>query len=327
MAWGLIISGFLQLGFIYFYAFYKKHKIYPKQYPKTKKQIKKFWKILLPAIFGSSIIQLNSWVDIIIASLIPNAVSYIYYSERLIQLPLAIIGISLSTALLPLLSQLIKKNDSKQAITLFNDSLTLSMFFAIPAVVGLFIFNQEIIITLFARGEFNFISVQSTAKMLQIYALAVPSFILIKILLTNFYSRGDTKTPLKISIISLILNLVLNLVLIQFYSFLGIAIATVISSWFNVLLSYIILHKKVYIYITKPHIIKLSKIIAISTLLGLILHVTSNKIGNFYSFSLTKQIIYLTSYIIATIISYFFLSNISKIYRLSEIKKMIKSSY
>ena len=113
LSYGLIIAGILQLSLIYYYARYKGYKLFPrhdKNYKSTK--YKKFWQILIPAIFASSIIQLNSWIDVIIASTIPNAISYIYYSERLTQLPLAIIGIAISTALLPTLTKMIQKKNN-----------------------------------------------------------------------------------------------------------------------------------------------------------------------------------------------------------------------
>lgn len=326
LSYGLLIGGIIQLLVIYLYAYYKNYKIYPKKPSKKSPLITKFWHKLLPAIFASSIIQLNSWIDLIIASLIPNAVSYIYYSERIIQLPLAIIGIAISTALLPTLSQLIKSNKSNDATKLFNESLNLSMFFTIPAMVGLFMLNKEIIITLFARGKFDINSVISTAIMLKIYALAIPAFILIKILLTNFYARGDTVTPLKIAIISLIINLSFNLLLIQFFSYLGIAIATVISSWINVILLYAILKKHNYMNITKEYFIKFFKIGLSSIIICIILFFILNILPDYSKISILHKATLLTFIIIFITITYCALNFILKTYSISEIKKLLRQS-
>lgn len=325
LSYGLIIGGIIQLLVIYIYAHYKSHNITPKRASKSSPLVNKFWHKLLPAIFASSIIQLNSWIDVIIASLIPNAVSYIYYSDRIIQLPLAIIGISLSVALLPTLSQMVKsKKDSNKANKLFNETISLSMFFTIPAMIGFFILNEEIIITLFARGEFNSQSASATSIMFRIYALAVPAFILIKILLTNFYARGNTVTPLKIAIVSLLINLCLNLLLIRFFSYLGIAVATVVSSWVNVLLLYVILRKAKYINITKEYIVKLIKICVNSLIIAIIL-LSIIKISPDYSqISSLYKISLLTFNIVLALVIYFIFNFLFKIYSLSEIKALLK---
>lgn len=324
LSYGLIISGIIQLLFIYFYASHKKYKIIPQKPSKKSPLINKFWHKLLPAIFASSVIQLNSWIDLIIASLIPHAVSYIYYSDRIVQLPLAIIGISISTALLPTLSQMIKSKKDESSLELFNESLSLSMFFTVPAMVGFFILNEEIIITLFARGAFDMESVISTSRMLKIYAMAVPSFILVKILLTNFYARGNTVTPLKITCVALLVNLFLNLLLIQFFSYLGIAIATVISSWINVLLLYVILQRNKHINMTKKYAFKLSKILLSSLIVGMVLFFITKFLPDYDRLHLLEQIFFLTSYISLAIILYFFLNFIFQIYRVSEMRDLLR---
>ena len=320
LSYGLILSGIIQLSLIYYYARYKGYKLVPKYRKNNKsKKYQEFWKILVPAIFASSIIQLNSWVDVIIASTIPNAVSYIYYSERLIQLPLAIIGIAISTALLPSLTKMIQKH--QQYHNLFNQIIILAMFFTIPAMVGLIILNKEIIITLFARGVFDFSSINATSKMLQIYAFAIPAFILNKILLTNFYARKDSKTPVKLSIISLFINLILNLILIRYFSFLGIAIATVIASWLNVYLLYENLKKYNFVNISKSSKIKLLKIILSNIILAIILFYSIVYINDFLDIKFLWQFTILAIIIILSFMIYLGLNNMFGIYKISEIKK------
>lgn len=320
LSYGLIIAGILQLILIYYYAWRKNYLIYPK-YQKNYNSVKyrKFWKILIPAIIASSVIQLNSWIDIIIASIIPNAVSYIYYSERLVQLPLAVIGIAISTALLPTLTKMIVKKENY--LKLFNQIIILGLFFTIPAMLGLIILHQEIIITLFARGAFDLTSVNATSKMLQIYALAVPAFILNKILLTNFYARKDSKTPLKLSIISLLLNLILNLILIKFYSFLGIAIATVISSWLNVILLYYFLNNIGAIKPNKIYLIKLLKIFYCNIILAIILFFANKLIIDFLAITSLMRFIILSGLIFMSLIFYILLAHILGIYKIAQLKK------
>ena len=328
LSYGLIISGILQLLFILYYARRRKYNLYPKKPTEHSNLLKKFYRKIIPAIFASATIQLNSWVDLIIASLIPSAVSYIYYSERIIQLPLAIIGIALSTALLPSLSQMIKSNKTSeidQSQKLFNNILNISLFFSLPAMVGVFILNQEIIITLFARGKFDLNSVNATATMLKIYSIAIPAFVFSKILLSNFYARGNTTTPLKISIFTLIINLILNLILIQFFSYKGIAIATVISSWLNIILLYYILYKNKHINSDQHYLKKLLKIIINTAILAIILTYASGFINNYYELTFSAQIILLSLYIAISIIVYLLLNLFIKIYDYREIKNYTKA--
>ena len=238
---GVLIAGVLQLLFMFVICYKYRIKIYPKR---SSQNLRKFWSRFVPSLFASGVIQLNSWVDTIIASLITGAVSYIYYSDRLVQLPLATIGIALSVSILPNLAEFLQKGEKNEAQKIMHNSIYLAMVFSIPAMIGLFLLSEEIIITLFYRGAFNMEAVLATSKMLKCYSFAVPAYVLIKILLSYFYAAGDTKTPVKILIIILISNLSLNLLLIQYYSYLGIAIATVLSSWLNVFILSFILHKK-----------------------------------------------------------------------------------
>ncbi len=325
LAWGLILAGIIQLLIMLAILRSKKIKLFPQKNQQQSAQFKKFTKIIIPAIFAAGIIQLNSWIDTIIATLIPNAVSYIYYSERIVQLPLAIIGISLSVAILPDLSKKIKKQDVKASHKLFTDSINLGLFFALPAALGLFFLADEIIATLFARGAFDQNSTLASAAMLKIYAFAVPAYILNKIMLTNFYAHQDTKTPVKIAAIILLINLILNLILIQIFSYLGIAIATLIASWCNILLLYLLLNKKSYFKATEHFPFKtLGKILFNNLIFAALLYVTSLMFSDFLTYPNIKQIILLCLIISSALICYLISNFISKTYSFSELKNLLK---
>jgi len=324
LAAGLLISGLLQFIIISAIGLKKNIFLIPKRMKKKSKELTTFWKTLIPAMLAASIIQLNTWVDTIIATLIPNAVSYLYYSDRLVQLPLSILGIALATAMLPTLSQEIKKKNFAKAEDLLHKSINLGLFFALPAAIGLYVFSTEIITTLFARGEFGTESVNATSKMMAIYSLALPAFILIKVLLSNFYARSNTKTPVKISGFILILNIVLNLTLIQYYSYLGLAIATVISSWLNVLILYTLLKRKNYCSFKGFNLKQLQKIIINSALMTILLIYFKEYIFNFEGINQATQALYLTALIGSGIIFYFLTSLYTKTYSKSELKELFR---
>ncbi len=199
--------------------------------------IKKFLKLLLPAIIGNGAYQLNLLIDMILASTLPDgSISYLYYADRVNQLPLGVLGIAISTALLPILSTQIKNKQTKYANESISRSIKFGILFSIPACFGILIFSNEIISLLFFRGAFESTDVQLTGSALIALCCGLPAFIMIKILVVPFFANEDTKTPIRISLICMIINLILNLILIRNYHHVGLAISTSISAWVNTLL-------------------------------------------------------------------------------------------
>ncbi len=240
LSYGVLIGGVLQ--FLYLYRavlnFYRPRIILPV----LNEKLKKFFKLFLPGVFGSGVIQLNIVVGTIIASFLPvGAISHIYYADRLNQLPLAIFGIALGIVLLPSLSKAIKQSDQETTNNIQNRSIEFSLLISLPSAIGLFILAEPIIQILFERGAFVAEDTFYTAKVLSYFALGLPAYIIIKVLVSCFFAREDTKTPLYISIVSVISNVVLSLLLIGSMREMGIAVATAISAWLNALLLYLFL--------------------------------------------------------------------------------------
>ena len=210
--------------------------------PELNARIRKFFALFMPGVIGSGVIQLNIIIGTIIASLLPiGAISHIYYADRLNQLPLAIVGIAIGIVLLPSLSKAIKNNEEKEIQTTQNKSIEFSLIISLPAAFGLYFLSEPIIYILFERGAFLSNDTLYTAKVLSMFALGLPAYILIKVLVTCFFAREDTKTPLYVSIISVLANIILSLILIQSMREMGIALATAISAWLNAFLLYIVL--------------------------------------------------------------------------------------
>ncbi len=240
LSYGVLIGGILQ--FLYLYStvlnFYRPRI----RIPVLNEKLKKFFKLFLPGVVGSGVIQLNIVIGTIIASFLPvGAISHIYYADRLNQLPLGIFGIALGIVLLPSLSKAIKQSDQEKTNNIQNRSIEFSLLISLPSAIGLFILAEPIIYILFERGAFVAEDTFFTAKVLSYFALGLPAYIIIKVLVSCFFAREDTKTPLYISIVSVISNVVLSLLLIGSMREMGIAVATAISAWVNALLLYLFL--------------------------------------------------------------------------------------
>ncbi|MDZ5761951.1 Peptidoglycan biosynthesis protein MurJ [Candidatus Cyrtobacter comes] len=226
-AYGVLISGLIELSLLIY--FMNKNMILPKiQLPRINDEAKKVISKAFNCIISAGINQINIWVNVMFASSISGALSYIYYTDRLIQLPLAIIGTSAATVLLPLLST--QKDKSN------NIAINFVLFFIIPSCFALFTFSDEIVRILLERGKFDSQSTYNTATLTHVMSIALPAYALIKIFNNSFYSMGDTKTPMLISIITALINAFSAYFGIKLFGYLGIGIATVISSWCNLLL-------------------------------------------------------------------------------------------
>ncbi len=245
LSWGIFIAGILQFSWMLFFLLKKKMFIYPTM-PKINPDTKKFFKKLLPGIVGANVMQLNLLISTIIASLISGGISYLYYADRVAQLPLAMIGIAIGVALLPALSNKIRDKKYHEAIKLQNTALEISLILVIPASLALNCLSYEVISVLFERGRFDNETTIIVSKALALYALGLPAYVLVKVFEPSFFARGNTKTPMNIAIICLISNVMLNLIFFKPFGILGIVLASILSSYLNMALILLKLIQKDY---------------------------------------------------------------------------------
>jgi Uncharacterized membrane protein, putative virulence factor len=195
LSWSVIIAGLIQIILLIFAL--TREKIYffftAKVYSKN---IKRFTKLFSASFFSSGLLQINILIGTIVASYESGAISYLYYADRVYQLPLALVGIAIGIALLPSISSKIK-SDSYEAIhQSIEQTLLYSLLFAVPASVGIYVLSEEIISVLFERGEFDEKSSLFTAKALKFYALGLTAFILMKIYTPIFFAYENAKPTL-----------------------------------------------------------------------------------------------------------------------------------
>lgn len=231
LAWGVFAAGVTQLMWMY-YSIRRAKIPFVFVRPRFDGDIKHLFKLMGPGIIGAGVVHINLFADLIIASLLPTgSISYLYYADRLNQLPLGMVGIAVGTALLPLLSKAFAAGESAEAKNLFNRALEICLLLALPAAVALFVAAEPIIRVLFERGEFTAANTDMTAKVLMGYALGLPAYICIKVFSTAFWSKQDTMTPVKISVFCTLLNIAIALMLIGVFGVAGIAAATGIAGW------------------------------------------------------------------------------------------------
>jgi putative peptidoglycan lipid II flippase len=235
MGWGVFASGFLQLGFLA-YGVRKEGFPISLRLPKLSPPVKRLLVLALPTAIAGGITQINLLVGQIIASAQSGAIAIMNYADRLMQLPLGIIGISIGVVLLPELTRALAAQNRDEAMVLQNRSLEFGIGLTLPAAVGLFMIPDPLVALIFERGAFTRETTEITANVLAAFALGLPSFVLIKIFQPSFYARQDMRTPMWFSGANAICNIIMSLLLFPIYGVVGLAIATSIAGWLNALL-------------------------------------------------------------------------------------------
>jgi putative peptidoglycan lipid II flippase len=239
------VGGALQLAWL-MQACWASHVRLKLKRPHINEDVKRLMKLIAPAAAGAGAVQFNLLVSTALATgLLPHgSVSYIYYADRLNQLPLGLIGIGLGTVLLPTISHQLGRGAESEAMATQNRGLELALLFTLPATVALVICGVPIITGLFQHGQFDASDAVKTGQALAAFSIGLPSYILVKVLTPGYYARHDTKTPMRFAMISIAVNLGLNLALILPLKHMGPPLATALASTVNVWMLYHTLRKR-----------------------------------------------------------------------------------
>jgi putative peptidoglycan lipid II flippase len=201
--------------------------------------------LILPAAFGAAIYQITVVLNTILASFLPGgSVSYLYYADRMVEFPLGVFAVALGTAVLPSLSRQAAAGMIRDFTSTLNYGLRLTMFICLPAMTGLLLLARPLVAVLFARGEFDWMAVEATTSALWSYGAGLWAFAALRVILPAFYALNDTKTPVKVGALVLIINLLAGLLLMRLWQHSGLALATSISSAVNLLILLWILRRK-----------------------------------------------------------------------------------
>lgn len=233
LAWGVSAAGVLQLVWL-LVAAKRAGMAMRLRRPTLSPRVRTLIKRIIPVAFGAGIYQISLLVDTILASLVAEgAVSWLYYADRVNQLPLGVVGTAIGVALLPLLSRQLAAGRTDDAMQSQNRAVEFTLLLTLPAMAGLIVLAEPIISVLFQRGAFSAADAQATAAALAAFSLGLPGYVLVKVLSPGFYAREDTKTPVIVASSALAASIVFNVILMQFYGHVGIALGTALGAMLN----------------------------------------------------------------------------------------------
>lgn len=321
LSYAVLLAGMVQLGWLVM-ACLRAEMMPPLVPPRLTRQVKAMLLLMAPAALGSGVQQLNLLIDVIIASHIPGAVSYLYYADRITELPIGMIGVAVGTVLLPMLSKQIKSGALDQARASMNRALELVLLFGLPCTAALCVIARPIIHVLYQHGQFNPTDMAETAPTLIAFTVGLPAFLAVKIFAPGFYANHDTKTPFKIAITCVLVNLFFNLTLSGPFQQVGMATATTIAGWVNLSAMAYILHKR---GIFAPDALlktRLTKMALASLAMALVLLVVDPLFADYYQQGAVMKVVALSSTILIGMAVYGAAILGLKAYPLAEIKKL-----
>ncbi|HXP97893.1 MAG TPA: murein biosynthesis integral membrane protein MurJ [Telmatospirillum sp.] len=234
MAWGVFASGVAQFSWLV-YSVRRVGMGLRLVRPRLTPEVRLMLKRVVPGAVGAGVYQVNLLINTMIASQVANgAVSYLNYADRVNQLPLGVVGIAIGTALLPLLSRQLRAGETAAALESQNRAMEFGMLLTLPAAFAFLVIAHPIIAVLFERGSFSAADSAAVTPALMAFALGLPAYVLVKVLTPGFFARQDTKTPVKIALLTVLINVGLNLLLMGPLAHVGMALSTAIAAWLNV---------------------------------------------------------------------------------------------
>lgn len=310
LAWGIFLGGLLQ--FLFQIPFMKKAGLLVKpRWAWNDEGVKKVRTLMLPALFGVSVTQINLLLNQIIASfLVTGSITWLYYSDRLIEFPLGIFGIAISTVVLPTLSRIAKKKDidENQRKVEFQSTMDwgvrMVLLLGIPAMIGIAVLAQPMIMTIFMRGKFGLSDVIASSHALWIMCFGLNSYMLISILANGFYANQNTKTPVKIGLIATVSNMCFSVLAIPF-GYLGLAMASALSAAVNAGLLYRQLSKQAIYHISRRTVIFVLKLLIAGLIMGGVVHYFCPDLQSWYAMSTLLKVYWLLWLIVLAAICYF----------------------
>ncbi|MFT6071604.1 MAG: putative peptidoglycan lipid II flippase [Alphaproteobacteria bacterium] len=295
MGWASFIAGLLQS--IMLYVILKKAGLdLSFKKPIKDHYHKKFFKLFIPGMISGGVTQINLLTGSIIASFTSGAMAYLYYADRIYQLPLSLIGVSLGIVLLPSLIKSYQNNALDDAKNLLARAMEFAAFSTFPAIFALMIIPDNIVKILFETGAFTAQDTQATALILSIYGFGLPAFIGIKLFSPAYYANHDTKTPMIYATWSIVINIILSFALFPIMKFYAIPTASIIAGWFNVLALSIGLYRQKMLIFSPQTMLVIKKIILscfiMSLFLGIFKYYLLTYFGTYQRIGMVLMIIF-----------------------------------
>jgi putative peptidoglycan lipid II flippase len=327
IAWSVTTAGLLEIFWLRFFLYRQQINITPQPHILRiikEPEIKTLFKRIAPGILGAGIYQINMVVDTILVSLVgTGAISWLYYANRLQQLPLGVVGAAISVAVLPILSRHIKEENTEQARLVQSKAFEYGALLSIPAAFALIVLAEPIINILFQHGKFTAEQTVMTGKAVIAYAIGLPAYVLVKSLAPNFFARGDTKTPVKYSAVVLATNLIFSVILMKPFGHVGIAASTTIAAFVSLAQYLHGLKKRSFWCCPRDLFIRSIKIIACSIvmclMLALLQYLFNLHYGNWLHLSLLPKLALFGFLCILGFITFVFCAKVSHVLDLRDI--------
>jgi putative peptidoglycan lipid II flippase len=324
-AWGISIAGLAQFLLLAIACRRAGMPILP-GIPRLTPDVRKIIALSIPGIISGGIMQINLLIATIIATGIDGAVAFLYYADRLYQLPLGVIGVAIGVVLLPTLSRKLRAGDDQGAQDSMNRALELSLFLTLPAAIALMTIARPIIHTVFEHGAFSRADTFAVAPAVLAFAAGLPAFSITKVFQPGFYAREDTATPMRFAIVSVVINIAGSLILSRYFGHTGIAMATSLAAWANALLLALALQRRGHFLADQRLRNRLPRILLSAAVMGAGLLGLGHLLAGNYAegAGFTAAAWGLVLLVTAGIVLYFAASQITGAARLSELRQALR---
>ncbi|GAY22706.1 MULTISPECIES: murein biosynthesis integral membrane protein MurJ [Sphingobium] len=294
--------------------------------PRLDADVKELLRLIVPAAAGAGASQINLLISTALSGwlLASGSITYIYYADRLNQLPLGLIGIGLGTILLPTISRLLSTGQEQVAMDTQNRGIELALFLTLPATVAFITVAEPIVRGLFQYGRFTALDAERCGWALSAFSIGLPSYVLVKVLTPGYYARGDTRTPVRYAMLSILINIVGNIVLIPLLGHVGPPLATALSSTVNVAMLYSTLVKRGHFAADGQLRRRLPRLAVAAVAMGGALHAGEGLLDPWLGGAMVQRYVALAVLVGAGIALYGVACFLTGAYRLSDLKALMR---
>ena len=305
IAWAVTAAGVMQL--VWLFVWVRVEGFRPRLlWPRLTPEVKRLGWIALPAAIGGGAYQINTLVQLyFLNQLESGSVSYMNYADRLNQLPLGIIGIALSTAILPTLSKFVGGKNREGADRIQSDAIELAMLLTLPATVALAICGVPFVTMIFQGGRFDLADAAITGQVLTALVMGLPAYVLVKVLVPNFYARHDTRTPVYAAVAALAVFVGLNLVFLERFGVVGVAAASAVGAWLNTGYLYAVLVARGYYKAPGALLLRIGRQLVAAAAMGAALWFARDLLTGYYSAGVFARLFAVVVLVACAAVAYF----------------------
>jgi putative peptidoglycan lipid II flippase len=326
LAYGVTFSGVIQMLLLLWSA-RRAGAIVKPGWPRLTADVRRVLLLSVPGIISGGVTQINLAIATALASGIAGGVAFLYYADRLFQLPLGVIGVAIGVVLLPTLSRKLRANDTQGALDSQNRALEFALFLTLPAAAALIIIGRPILHAVFEHGAFTRADTLAVAPALAAFATGLPAFTLAKVFQPSFYAREDTKTPMYFAMATVVVNIAASFILVRYLSHVGIALATSIAAWLNAILLILVAVRRGYYSPDSRFKSRLPRILLSLAVMAAVMWAVLTYLlaGNYAEKAgLTAAVSGLLALMAAGIMSYFAVAHVTGAFRITDLVRSLR---